>query len=112
MAYAARTGYTRSRRAGLDHCRGHRGDASRQRAAHVNLVTAVRARIGRFFMLTIKRAITRAVFLVLVAGLAAAADDAADAARLIEVLGIHAGASVADIGAGDGVLTIPIAHTV
>jgi ubiquinone/menaquinone biosynthesis C-methylase UbiE len=63
-------------------------------------------------MLTIKRAITRAVFLVLVAGLAAAADDAADAARLIEVLGIHAGASVADIGAGDGVLTIPIAHTV
>ena len=37
-------------------------------------------------------------------------NDAADAARLIELLDIHEGARVADIGAGSGLLTIPIAR--
>jgi ubiquinone/menaquinone biosynthesis C-methylase UbiE len=39
-------------------------------------------------------------------------DDAADAARLVEVLKIHAGAHVADVGAGSGVLTVPIARVI
>ena len=39
-------------------------------------------------------------------------DDAADTARLIEVLAIREGSSVADIGAGDGVITVPIARHV
>jgi predicted methyltransferase len=41
-----------------------------------------------------------------------AQNDAADVALLLEVLGVHPGAVVADIGAGDGVLTIPIAREV
>jgi ubiquinone/menaquinone biosynthesis C-methylase UbiE len=39
-------------------------------------------------------------------------DDAADTARLIEVLAIREGSRVADIGAGDGVITVPIARHV
>jgi ubiquinone/menaquinone biosynthesis C-methylase UbiE len=39
-------------------------------------------------------------------------NDAADAARLIEVLSITEGASVADIGAGSGELTVLIARSV
>ncbi len=39
-------------------------------------------------------------------------DDAADTARLIEVLEIREGSRVADIGAGSGDLTIPIARHV
>jgi ubiquinone/menaquinone biosynthesis C-methylase UbiE len=39
-------------------------------------------------------------------------DDAADTARLIVVLAIRTGDTVADIGAGDGVLTVPIARHV
>jgi ubiquinone/menaquinone biosynthesis C-methylase UbiE len=39
-------------------------------------------------------------------------DDAADTARLIEVLEIRAGHHVADIGAGSGDLTVPIARHV
>lgn len=39
-------------------------------------------------------------------------DDAADAQRLIEVLGLSAGSFVADVGAGSGVLTVPIARHV
>src|SRR5215510_13888541 len=55
----------------------------------------------------------KAVLLLVLAGAAAAAqDNAADVARLIEVLGIRPGSIVADIGAGDGVLTIPIARAV
>jgi predicted methyltransferase len=43
---------------------------------------------------------------------AAQQDDAADARRLIEVLGVGAGSFVADVGAGSGVLTVPIARHV
>lgn len=39
-------------------------------------------------------------------------DDAADAKRLIEILGLGAGSFVADVGAGSGVLTVPIARHV
>ena len=39
-------------------------------------------------------------------------DDAADAIRLIEVLGLSQGSLVADVGAGSGVLTVPIARHV
>jgi ubiquinone/menaquinone biosynthesis C-methylase UbiE len=41
-----------------------------------------------------------------------AANDAADAVRLIEVLQLRAGAVVADIGAGSGLLTVPVAREV
>src|SRR5438874_7955144 len=43
---------------------------------------------------------------------AAAPDDAADAARLVDVLGVHGGSVVADIGAGDGELTVLMAKEV
>jgi ubiquinone/menaquinone biosynthesis C-methylase UbiE len=39
-------------------------------------------------------------------------EDAADTARLIEVLAIRMGDTVADIGAGDGALTVPLARHV
>jgi ubiquinone/menaquinone biosynthesis C-methylase UbiE len=39
-------------------------------------------------------------------------DDVADTTRLIEVLAISTGDAVADIGAGDGVLTVPMARHV
>jgi len=39
-------------------------------------------------------------------------DDAADAARLVDVLAIHTGSTVADIGAGSGGLAQRIAQTV
>lgn len=39
-------------------------------------------------------------------------DDAADARRLIEVLGLSTGSFVADVGAGSGVLTVPLARHV
>jgi SAM-dependent methyltransferase len=41
-----------------------------------------------------------------------APDNAADTARLTEILGLHEGSVVADIGAGFGDLTIPIARVV
>jgi ubiquinone/menaquinone biosynthesis C-methylase UbiE len=41
-----------------------------------------------------------------------AQDNAADAERLITVLGIHAGSVVGEIGAGDGALTIAMAKAV
>ena len=40
------------------------------------------------------------------------ADDASDAARLIETLGLQAGSTVGEIGAGDGELTILVARHV
>ncbi|MGH7529440.1 MAG: class I SAM-dependent methyltransferase [Gemmatimonadales bacterium] len=43
---------------------------------------------------------------------AAPQNDAADARRLIDVLGLEAGSVVADVGAGSGVLTVPIARHV
>lgn len=43
---------------------------------------------------------------------AAPQNNAADARRLIEVLGLEAGSVVADVGAGSGVLTVPIARHV
>jgi ubiquinone/menaquinone biosynthesis C-methylase UbiE len=39
-------------------------------------------------------------------------DDAADAARLVEALSIREGSIVADVGAGNGLLTVPIAGLV
>src|SRR3954465_15138981 len=39
-------------------------------------------------------------------------DDKADVARLMEVLAVRPGAVLADIGAGDAVLTIPISREV
>jgi len=39
-------------------------------------------------------------------------DDAEDARRLIEVLELRAGSAVADVGAGSGVLTLPMARHV
>jgi predicted methyltransferase len=39
-------------------------------------------------------------------------DDAADVARLVDVLAVRPGAVLADIGAGDAVLTIPLARLV
>lgn len=45
-------------------------------------------------------------------GAAQAQNDAADAARLIEVLQLRTGAVVADVGAGSGLLTLPIAREV
>lgn len=39
-------------------------------------------------------------------------DDAADAARLVEVLGVGASSTVADVGAGSGELTVRMAHVV
>ena len=41
-----------------------------------------------------------------------AADNAADAERLIKVLEIHAGSFVGEIGAGDGALSLAIARAV
>jgi ubiquinone/menaquinone biosynthesis C-methylase UbiE len=41
-----------------------------------------------------------------------APNDAADAARLSDVLQLRAGAVVADIGAGSGLLTVPVAREV
>jgi ubiquinone/menaquinone biosynthesis C-methylase UbiE len=41
-----------------------------------------------------------------------AQENAADAARLIKVLDIHAGSVVGEIGAGDGALTIAVAQAV
>jgi ubiquinone/menaquinone biosynthesis C-methylase UbiE len=41
-----------------------------------------------------------------------AANDTADAARLIDVLQLRPGAVVADIGAGSGLLTVPVARAV
>ena len=56
------------------------------------------------------------VFLALTLGVttlidvaAQAPNDAADAARLVEVLSIHEGSVIADIGAGSGALTVRIA---
>ena len=43
---------------------------------------------------------------------AAAQDNAADAKRLVEVLGVRPGSVLADIGAGDAQLTIPMAAEV
>src|SRR3990170_4590508 len=43
---------------------------------------------------------------------AQAPNDAADAGRLIDVLQLHAGAVVADVGAGSGLLTVPVARAV
>jgi ubiquinone/menaquinone biosynthesis C-methylase UbiE len=41
-----------------------------------------------------------------------AQENAADAARLVKALGIHAGSNVGEIGAGDGELTIAMAREV
>jgi len=60
----------------------------------------------------IRRAVHGALLLAAVATFAAAQDNAAHIARLIEALGIQAGAVVADVGAGDGQLAIPIARQV
>jgi ubiquinone/menaquinone biosynthesis C-methylase UbiE len=61
----------------------------------------------------------RLVTAFVISGLAAtgvlaqsAKENAADAARLIEVLDIRAGSNVGEIGAGDGALTFAIARTV
>jgi len=64
-----------------------------------------------------RRLLSRLIGTLLVAGvgpLAAgqAARDAADTAKLIEVLEIRAGASVADVGAGGGVLVPPLSRHV
>jgi ubiquinone/menaquinone biosynthesis C-methylase UbiE len=64
-----------------------------------------------------RRLLSRLIGMLLFAGvgpLAAdqAARDAADAAKLIEVLEIRAGASVADVGAGGGVLVPPMSRHV
>ena len=59
--------------------------------------------------------ITRAAATALtvgLAGVAAAQDNATDAKRLVEVLGVHPGSVLADIGAGDAQLTIPMAAEV
>ena len=58
-----------------------------------------------------------AVFLIAAAGLYAAwprmtADTAAEAARIVELLELAEGDAVADIGAGDGVMTVPLARAV
>jgi len=49
---------------------------------------------------------------VILATTATVQNDTADIARLVEVLGVHAGSVIADIGAGDGELTIPMAREV
>ena len=64
-----------------------------------------------------RRLLSRFIGMLLVAGvgpLAAdqAARDAADTAKLIEVLEIRAGASVADVGAGGGLLVPPMSRHV
>jgi predicted methyltransferase len=46
------------------------------------------------------------------AGAARAEDVAAEARAIIEALSLRAGASIADVGAGDGDYTIPLARTV
>ena len=61
------------------------------------------------------RPFSRLVATLLVAGIAPlaayqATRDAADAAKLIEVLEIRAGASVADVGAGGGLLVAPMSR--
>ena len=63
-------------------------------------------------MMRWRPAVTLFVTTVLVAGAGAqqAQRDAADAAKLIEVLEIRPGATVADIGAGSGALVPPISR--
>jgi ubiquinone/menaquinone biosynthesis C-methylase UbiE len=59
-----------------------------------------------------RRLLKSVVLLMAVATGAAIQNDAADVTRLVEVLGVHAGSVLADIGAGDGLLTIPVAREV
>lgn len=66
---------------------------------------------------TLRRAVSAAALTLAIAwpGFSVAAqrqDDEADARRLIDVLGLVAGSSVADVGAGSGVLTVPLARHV
>jgi ubiquinone/menaquinone biosynthesis C-methylase UbiE len=59
------------------------------------------------------RTLVAATLTTVLAGISAAQDNAADAARLIEVLQLGPASTVADIGAGpEGLLTIPIARQV
>src|SRR4051812_7374671 len=50
--------------------------------------------------------------LVVHSGAAVQNEDAADVARLVDVLAVRPGSILADIGAGDGTLTIPMAREV
>src|SRR5262245_53436856 len=70
---------------------------------------------------TFRFACTCACTALLLSGMAVAASaqsrgeqqrDAADAAKLVELLGVTEGQSVADIGAGEGPLTVAMAKTV
>jgi predicted methyltransferase len=63
-------------------------------------------------MTRVRQAVGAILAALLMVGLAAqeAKRDAADAARLIEVLEIRPGATVADVGAGSGPLVTPIAR--
>lgn len=61
---------------------------------------------GRFRLIAVAAAIN------LVGLLAHAQDEAADTNRLVDALRLRAGSTVADIGAGDGALTIPVAAVV
>ena len=63
------------------------------------------------------RSLSRIIGMLIVAGVAPlaagqAARDAADVAKLIEILEIRAGASVADVGAGGGALVPPMSRHV
>ncbi len=59
----------------------------------------------------IRRAVV-ALLMAAVATFAVAQDNVAHVARLVDALGVHAGSVIADIGAGDGQLTIPMAREV
>jgi ubiquinone/menaquinone biosynthesis C-methylase UbiE len=66
-------------------------------------------RLSRHALITV--AVLSAVGAALLAG-QSARDNAADADRLVAALGIRAGSTVADIGAGSGELTVLIAEVV
>jgi ubiquinone/menaquinone biosynthesis C-methylase UbiE len=59
-----------------------------------------------------RRSVALCFALVVAAIAAARADDAAQAAKLFELLALEPGMTVADIGAGTGALTVPIAKRI